>query len=142
MTTLRKIGLTTLATFAIVGCSQTESLGSAKSYLLGQGFTETHITVMSGEDYKKTQSDTFVADGLKEYLAGTKPAASEKEKPQEFYCWYFETFDQADKFVKDYVGDIYHSLQDRCEDPRMGSRNNAAWAGTNSIAVGLGWVSA
>ena len=139
MTGLRKIGLSALAVFALASCSQTESSGSVKSYLLNHGFSESNITLMSGEDYKKAQSEKFVADGLKEYIAGVKAPASEQELPEEFFCWVFDTFEQADKFVKDYVSNIYLALETRCKDPRMGNHNNAAWAGTNSIAVGLGW---
>lgn len=142
MTGLRKIGLSALAIFALTSCSQTESSGGVKSYLLSHGFSESNLTLMSGEDYKKTQSETFVADGLKEYLAGVKAPASEQELPEQFYCWFFDTFDQADKFVKDYVSDIYLSLETRCKDPQMGNHNNVAWAGTKSIAVGLGWSNA
>ena len=142
MTHIRKIALSAMAVFALASCSQSESSGGVKNYLLGNGFSEANITVMTGEAYKKTQREDFVADGLKEYIAGVKTPASEQEKPEQFYCWFFDTFDQADKFVKDYVGDIYTSLENRVKDPRMGSHNNAAWAGTNSVAVGLGWSNA
>ena len=140
MLNLRKIGLSALAIFALTSCgAASESSSSVKSYLLNQSFPEANIIVMNAENYKKTQSSTFVADGLQEYLSATKPSAS--DLPEQFFCWFFETFDQADKFVKDYVGDMYHTLDGRCKDPSMGSRNNTAWAGTNSIAVGLGWAS-
>jgi len=142
MNALRKIGLSALAVFALASCSQSESSGGVKSYLLSHGFAEANITLMTGEAYKKTQSDKFVADGLKEYLAGVKAPAAEKELPEQFYCWFFDTIDQADKFVKDYVADMYYSLEGRVKDPAMGSRNNCAWAGTSGIAVGLGWSSA
>ena len=142
MTRLHKIGLSVLAVFALASCAQSEDSGSVKGYLLNHGFSESNITLMSGEAYKKTQSESFVAEGLKEYLAGVKAGASEKEPGEQFYCWFFDNIDQADKFVKDYVGDMYHSLEGRCKDPAMGSRNNVAWAGTSGIAVGLGWSSA
>ena len=140
MNQLRKIAVATLATFALVSCADSESSGSVKSYLTSHGFAESGILVMSGEDYKKTQSSSFVAEGLKEYLAGTKAPASEKELPEQFYCWFFQSIDQADKFVKDYVADIYRGIEGKAKDPGMGSRNNVAWCGTNSIAVGLGWA--
>ncbi len=142
MFALRKIGIAALATLALVSCNASESSGGVKSYLLGHGFAESGITLMTGEAYKKTQKEGFKADGLKEYLAGTKAPASEQELPEQFYCWFFDTMDQAEVFVKEYVGDLYYSLEGRVKDPRMGSRNNCAWAGTNSIAVGLGWTSA
>lgn len=142
MFALRKIGIAALATLALVSCNASESSGGVKSYLLGHGFAESGITLMTGEAYKKTQKEGFKADGLKEYLAGIKAPASEQELPEQFYCWFFDTMDQAEVFVKEYVGDLYYSLEGRVKDPRMGSRNNCAWAGTNSIAVGLGWTSA
>ena len=141
MINLRKAGLTALSFLALVGCSASESSGSVKSYLVNHGFAESNITIMSGDAYKKTQKEGFVADGLTEYLAGSKAAASEKELPEQFYCWFFQSIDQADKFVKDYIGDMYRALEGRVKDPRMGSRNNTAWCGTYSIAVGLGWAS-
>lgn len=140
MFALRKIGITALATLALVSCNASESSGGVKSYLLNHGFAESGITLMTGEGYKQTQTKDFKADGLKEYLAGTKAAASDQELPEQFFCWFFDNSDQADAFVKEYVSDLYYSLKGRAKDPSMGSRNNAAWAGTNSIAVGLGWT--
>ncbi|MBQ2069731.1 MAG: hypothetical protein II467_02220 [Bacilli bacterium] len=142
MIKLRNIAVAALAAFALTSCSASESAGGVKSYLTGHGFAESNITQMTGEDYKKTQSSSFKGEGLKEYLAATKPAASDKELPEVFYCWFFENMDQADAFVKEYVGDMYHSLDGRAKDPTMGSRNNTAYCGTSSIAVGLGWSNA
>ena len=140
MIRLRKLGLGALAILALASCNASESVSGVKGYLTGHGFAESGITVMSGEDYKKTQSAEFKAEGLKEYLAASKAPASERELPEQFYCWFFDTMAQADTFVKDYVGDMYRSLDGRVKDPSMGSRNNCAWAGTNGIAVGLGWT--
>ena len=141
MMKLQKIGLAALSVFALASCAQSESSGGVKGYLTGHGFTDANISIMTGDAYKKTQSEGFVADGLKEYLSASR-STGEGELPEQFYCWFFDSIDQADKFVKDYVGDMYYSLEGRCKDPRMGSRNNTAWAGTNSIAVGLGWAMA
>ena len=140
MIRLRKLGLGALAVLALASCNASESAGSVKGYLTSHGFAESGITQMTGEDYKKTQSAEFKAEGLKEYLAGNKAPASDKELPEQFYCWFFDTMEHADFFIKDYVGDLYHSLEGRVKDPSMGSRNNCAWAGTNGIAVGLGWT--
>lgn len=140
MIRLRKLALGTLAILALASCNASESAAGVKGYLTSHGFADSGITQMSGEDYKKTQSADFKAEGLKEYLAATKAPASEQELPEQFYCWFFDNSDQAGVFIKDYVGDIYHSLDGRIKDPSMGSRNNCAWAGTNGIAVGLGWT--
>ena len=140
MIRLRKLGLGALAILALASCNASESAAGVKGYLTSHGFAESGITQMSGEDYKKTQSKEFKAEGLKEYLAAAKAPASEKELPEKFYCWFFDTMEQADFFVKDYVADMYRALDGRVKDPSMGSRNNCAWAGTNGIAVGLGWT--
>ena len=139
---LQKIALPlfAFAVLALAGCNASESAGGVKGYLTSHGFAESGITQMSGEDYKKTQSAEFKAEGLKEYLAAVKAPASEKELPEQFYCWFFDTMEQADFFIKDYVSNLYYSLDGRVKDPAMGSRNNCAWAGTNGIAVGLGWT--
>lgn len=141
MIRLRKVGLTALSFLALVGCSAGESSASVKGYLTSHGFAEDNITIMTGDAYKKTQREGFVADGLTEYLAGFKSPATGEELGEGFVCWFFQGIDQADKFVKDYAGDIYASVERRVKDPRMGSRNNVAWVGTSTIAVGLGWTS-
>ena len=140
MLRLRKLGLGALAVLALTSCNASESAAGVRSYLTSHGFAESGIIQMSGEDYKKTQSAEFKAEGLKEYLAASKAPASDKELPEQFYCWFFDTMDQADVFVKDYVADMYRALEGRVKDPSMGSRNNCAWAGTNGIAAGLGWT--
>ena len=127
MISLRRLALGTLAILALASCSASESAAGVKGYLTSHGFADSGITQMSGE-------------GLKEYLAANKAPASEQELPEQFYCWFFDNMDQASVFIKDYVGDMYHSLEGRVKDASMGSRNNCAWAGTNGIAVGLGWT--
>ena len=138
MIRLNKIGLSALAVLAMASCASTESSAGVKGYLLGQGFQEGNITQLSAEAYIKTQEPDFKADGLQEYLAGIKPNLGGLST--QFYCWFFDNADHASAFVTEHVASMYYSLEGRCEDPAMGSRNNAAWCGTKSLAVGMGWA--
>ena len=116
--------------FLLVSCEGSSSPSGAKSNLEKDGYT---VEVMNTTEAKaRIEGINFVVDPTNALLAT-------KGKEDVVIIFYFNSIDEADKFVKENVSVMYKFAERYSANPKTGYLNNAAYAGSQKACQTAGF---
>lgn len=117
--------------FILASCSASVSSGSVKSSLQSSGYT---VEEMSTAEAKESIS------GVEYVVDPTSVIYAKKDGKEVILIFFFSSIDDATKFLNKNIQPMYYFAQRYAEEnPRTGSHNNAAYAGTPNAVKAAGF---
>ena len=117
------------AALSLTGCMESNiSSGSMKASLESKGYT--------AEVMNKTEAEVRI-QGVN-YVVNIVDALYSEKGSEVIVAFFCANIDDAEKFVKENIAAMHNFAERYTEEPKVGSHNNVAYAGSYNIVAAAG----